>query len=93
MINPKVAAMDAHRLAADFAVQRDPYHALRAVRLFEPYDPYWIEEPLAGDDLDALAEFRANTGRRITTGERQSGIHHYRNILDRRKAMVVLFQE
>lgn len=73
----------------DFAVQKDPRHALHAARLFEPYNPYWIEEPLAGDDLDALAEFRANTDSRITTGERQSGIRHYREVLSKRAADVL----
>jgi galactonate dehydratase len=73
----------------DFAVQKDLRHALRAARLFEPYDPYWIEEPLAGDDLDALAELRASIGSRITTGERQSGIRHYRDVLVKRAADVL----
>ena len=73
----------------DFAIQKDPRHALQAAHLFEPYRPYWIEEPLSGDDLDALAEFRANTKTRITTGERQSGLHHYRNVLAKRAADVL----
>jgi galactonate dehydratase len=73
----------------DFAVQKDPRRALRAARLFEPYDPYWIEEPLAGDDLKALAEFRAGIDTRVTTGERQSGTRHYRNVLEERAADVL----
>jgi galactonate dehydratase len=73
----------------DFAIEKDPRRALRAARLFEPYDPYWIEEPLAGDDLDALAEFRANTDIRVTTGERQSGLRHYRDVLQKRAADVL----
>jgi galactonate dehydratase len=73
----------------DFSVQKDPRQALRAAQLFEPYYPYWIEEPVAGDDLDAMAEFRANTNSRITTGERQSGIRHYRNVLAKRAADVL----
>lgn len=73
----------------DFAIEEDPRRALRAARLFEAYDPYWIEEPLVGEDLDGLAEFRKLTGRRITTGERQSGLHHYRNLLSRRAADVL----
>ncbi len=72
----------------DFAVQRDPRRALRAARLFEPYDPYWIEEPLAGDDPKALAEFRTATTARITTGERQAGLRHFRQLLDSRAADV-----
>ncbi len=73
----------------DFAVQTDPRHALRAAHLFEAYKPYWIEEPLAGDDLDAMAEFRANTVSRIVTGERQSGLRHYRSVLQARAADVL----
>jgi galactonate dehydratase len=48
-------------LLIDFAIQSDPRHALRAVKLFEPYNPYWIEEPVAGDDLAAMAEIRAHS--------------------------------
>ncbi len=73
----------------DFAIQEEPRHAVEAVRLFEPYNPYWIEEPLAGDDLDALAEFRAKTDCRVVTGERQSGKRHYRNVLDKRAADIL----
>lgn len=73
----------------DFAVQKDPRYALRAAHLFEPYNPYWIEEPVASDDLDAMAEFRANVSSRVTTGERQSGIRHYRNVLAKRAADVL----
>ena len=76
-------------LMLDFAIQKDPRHALRAARLFEPYNPYWIEEPVAGDDLDAMAEFRANVHTRVTTGERQSGLRHYRDVLSKRAADVL----
>lgn len=62
----------------DFAVPPDPNLALKAALLFEPYDPYWIEEPVAGDNLEALAEFRTRIRTRVTTGERQSSIHHCR---------------
>lgn len=73
----------------DFSVQKDPRRALRAAHLFEPYNPYWIEEPVAGDDLDAMAEFRARTDTRITTGERQAGLRHFRDVLDKRAADVL----
>lgn len=73
----------------DFAVQTDPRHALQAALMFEPYNPYWIEEPIAGDDLDALAEFRSKTISRIVTGERQSGLRHYRDVLSRKAADVL----
>ena len=73
----------------DFAVQRDARRAQRAARLFEHYAPYWVEEPLAGDDPDALADFRAATRSRITTGERQAGTRHFRQLLARGAADVL----
>ncbi len=73
----------------DFAIQKDRRYALRAAKLFEPYNPYWIEEPVAGDDLASMAEFRAATTTRITTGERQAGIRHCRDVLTARAADVL----
>lgn len=76
-------------LMLDFAIEPDPRRALQAARLVEPYAPYWIEEPISGADLSALAEFRAKTDLRITTGERQSELSHFRDVLDRRAADVL----
>lgn len=76
-------------LMLDFAIEPDPRRALQAARAFAPYAPYWIEEPVRGEDLSALAEFRANTDIRITTGERQAGMTHFRDILARRAADVL----
>ena len=73
----------------DFAVQDDLRHAQRAARLFEPYNPYWIEEPVAGDDLASMAEFRSASTCRITTGERQAGARHFQSLLTTRAADVL----
>lgn len=73
----------------DFAVQKDLPHALQAARLFERYDPYWIEEPVAGEHLDAMATFRARTNSRITTGERQAGLTHFRDVIMKQAADVL----
>lgn len=76
-------------LMLDFAIAKDPALALRAAQLFEAYDPYWVEEPVAGDYLEHMAEIRAKTSTRIVTGERQSGLAHYRNVLTARAADVL----
>lgn len=73
----------------DFAVQNDLRHAQRAARLFAPYAPYWIEEPVAGDDLPSMAEFRASGQARVVTGERQAGARHFQNVLSARAADVL----
>lgn len=76
-------------LMLDFAVPADPNVAIKAARLFERYAPYWIEEPLAGDSYDALSEFRKRFSTRVTTGERQSSLHHCRDALKMRSADVL----
>lgn len=80
---------DETNMMLDFAVQKDTRDALKAARAFASYDPYWIEEPLAGNDIPALAEFRSKIGIRITTGERQSGPRHFRDVLSHRAADVL----
>lgn len=76
-------------LMLDFAVPAVPNLALKAALLFEPFDPYWIEEPVAGENLDALADFRARVRTRVTTGERQSSMRHCRDVLKKRAADVL----
>jgi L-alanine-DL-glutamate epimerase-like enolase superfamily enzyme len=43
--------------------------ALRRIRGFEPYDPYWIEEPLPAEDVAGHAWLRARARCRIALGE------------------------
>ncbi len=43
--------------------------ALRRIRGFEPYDPYWIEEPLPAEDVGGHAWLRAQARCRIALGE------------------------
>jgi L-alanine-DL-glutamate epimerase-like enolase superfamily enzyme len=43
--------------------------AVRAMRLFEPYQPYWIEEPFGPDDVANHQRLRAQTSIPVATGE------------------------
>jgi L-alanine-DL-glutamate epimerase-like enolase superfamily enzyme len=43
--------------------------AARRIRAFEPYDPYWIEEPLPADDVEGHAWLRAHIGCPVALGE------------------------
>jgi L-alanine-DL-glutamate epimerase-like enolase superfamily enzyme len=43
--------------------------AVRRIRAFEPYDPYWIEEPLPADDVAGHARLRAQVRCPIALGE------------------------
>lgn len=43
--------------------------AVRALRRFEPFDPYWIEEPFGPDDVVNHARLRTLTHVPVATGE------------------------
>jgi galactonate dehydratase len=67
----------------------DPHLALAAARRFEPYDPFWFEEPVTSDDLETLAGIRSRVGMRVVSGERHGGKFRFREILERRAADVL----
>lgn len=68
---------------------RDLPTALEAVRRFERYDPYWIEEPFGPDDLDNHARLAVATPITVATGEIESGRWHHARLLREHAATVL----
>ncbi len=60
---------------------RDLPTALAYVRRYEPYDPYWIEEPFPVDDIDNHARLVENTSVTVATGEIEAGRWRFLEIL------------
>ncbi|MBC8240698.1 MAG: mandelate racemase/muconate lactonizing enzyme family protein [Alphaproteobacteria bacterium] len=85
----RAAIGDKMDMMIDAAVLDDSGSALAAAKAFEPFRPYWFEEPVAGERLDAMAEIRHNTNMPIVTGEKQSGMHHFRNVLEKQAADIL----
>ncbi|MBW2494947.1 MAG: mandelate racemase/muconate lactonizing enzyme family protein [Deltaproteobacteria bacterium] len=81
-----VAAVD---LMLDLECPDDPEIPLSLAPLVEPYSPYWYEEPADGDDLTALAAIRARTDLPVVTGERQTGLLHFRDVIRLRAADIL----
>ncbi len=50
---------------------------------FEPYDPYWIEEPFCPDDIDLHARLAKLTRVTVATGEIGTGRWHFKELLDK----------
>lgn len=67
----------------------DPNLALQAARRFEPYRPFWFEEPVTSDDLGTLSEIRAKLDMRVVSGERHGGKFKFREMLAARAADVL----
>jgi len=67
----------------------DITQAMRYVRRFEPYDPYFIEEPFGPDDVDNHARLARLTRIPIATGEIGYGRWYHKELLDRQAASIL----
>lgn len=63
MIGPQTALM------VDFNQSLQPTEAIRRIRLLEPFDLHWVEEPVAAEDLQGHALVRETVQANIQTGE------------------------
>lgn len=61
----------------------DAKTAIRNIRRWEDYDPYWIEEPLPADDLDGYARLTAAVDPYIASGEMESTRFPLIELMDR----------
>jgi len=69
------------RLMVDMDTQDHPETSFFVAGKIASARPYWFEEPVDGQDIDALARIRKTTGMRIVTGEKQCGLPHFRAVL------------
>ena len=63
--------------------------ALTYMKRYEPYDPYWMEEPFGPDDIDSHAKLAESTAVVIATGEIAYGRWYHKELLDKRGAEIL----
>ena len=63
--------------------------ALTYIRRYEPYDPYWIEEPFGPDEIDMHARLAELTPVVVATGEIAYGRWYHKELLDKRGAEII----
>lgn len=63
--------------------------ALRFVRMYEKYDPYFIEEPFSPDDIDNHARLAQATGVLVATGEIEAGRWRFKDLLQSKAAAIL----
>jgi L-alanine-DL-glutamate epimerase-like enolase superfamily enzyme len=94
---PRVKAMrqaiggDA-RLMIDLNCGYSGTEAARAARLWDPYDIYWLEEPVAPFFPGLCAEVRDQTAMPIAAGENEFRVHGFR-ALDEAQAVDVMMPD
>jgi L-alanine-DL-glutamate epimerase-like enolase superfamily enzyme len=68
---------------------RDLPTALRFVRMYEKYDPYFIEEPFSPDDIQNHARLASQTPVPVATGEIECGRWRFKELLDAGAAAIL----
>lgn len=63
--------------------------AMRYMDRFEPYDPYWIEEPFLPDDITNHARLAERTNVTVATGEIEVGRWRFKELLDQEGAAIL----
>jgi L-alanine-DL-glutamate epimerase-like enolase superfamily enzyme len=63
--------------------------ALTYMKRYEPYDPYWIEEPFGPDEIDMHARLAELTPIVVATGEIAYGRWYHKELLDKRGAEII----
>ncbi|HET8790899.1 MAG TPA: mandelate racemase/muconate lactonizing enzyme family protein [Modicisalibacter sp.] len=63
--------------------------AMRFMERYEPYNPYWIEEPFSPDDIENHARLSANTHIPVATGEIEAGRWRFKELLDKGAAIIL----
>ena len=67
----------------------DAATAIRAVRMFEEYEPGWIEEPLMPDDVQGHAEVAAAVETPVATGEIHATRWEFQQLVEAGAAAII----
>lgn len=84
----KMAGKEAS-IGIDFHGAISPQTAKTLIRALEPFSPMFIEEPVACQNVDAMAEIARGTHLPIATGERIFTKWGFREILEKRAATIL----
>ena len=74
--------LDMHRRLA-------PMHAIRIAREIESYDPFWYEEPVLAENVDALAAAKREIDIPVVTGEELYTKFDFREVFEKQAADII----
>src|SRR5690606_35757823 len=83
------AGGDEADIGIDFHGALAPQNAKLLIQALEPYQPMYIEEPIAAQNVDVLAEIARSTHLPIATGERIFTKWGFREILEKGAASIL----
>ena len=78
------------RLMVDVNGSWDVDTAIQQLKKWEPYDVYWLEEPVPPDDIPGYARVRARSGSTyIVGGEQHAGLMEFRPLIEQGNVDIV----
>jgi galactonate dehydratase len=66
-----------------------PMHAVKIARQLEPFHPFWYEEPVLAENLDALAEAKRAINIPVVTGEELYTKFEFREVFEKQAADII----
>ena len=73
----------------DLAQIFEPIRALELIDALQPYRPFFVEEPLRPENVDALAKLRSQSRVPIATGEMLYTKFEFRDLLVKEAADII----
>jgi L-alanine-DL-glutamate epimerase-like enolase superfamily enzyme len=64
--------------------------AKKIAKALEEFQPYWLEDLMRADDVDALAELRASTSTPLLVSEYLTTRYEYKPVLEKRAADIIM---
>jgi galactonate dehydratase len=64
--------------------------AKKIARALEEFEPYWLEDLMRADDIDALAELRASTSTPLLVSEYLATRYEFKPVLEQRAADIIM---
>jgi galactonate dehydratase len=61
----------------------------RIIKMLEPFDPFFLEEPVPPEDVDAMASLQRSTNIPIATGEGLQTHWNFRELLQKQAARII----
>lgn len=66
-----------------------PMSAIRMAREIERFGPFWLEEPVSSDNIDALAKVTSRTNIPVVTGECLYSKYAFREVFEKQAADII----
>ena len=66
-----------------------PMHAIRIARHIEEYEPFWYEEPILAENIDALAAAKQEIRIPVVTGEELYTKFEFREVFEKQAADII----